>query len=308
MKRLLKSASLMMLLAMGGVAGDFLPLAPGNQWTYQDSVTGQSFTVHVGVTQYFLNQHVYQMLHGYAPDKLLVRTNEYRNIVYWDQERETDLMLTSFEIVPGAWFQAYGRECPEEGQPQENRVAHDVPAGTWPALEITYRTFACADTGDLSEQFAENIGMVQRVVNTFAGPRTFNLVHAKLGNQQITAGRSGSFTVSALPGRETGTWTATLRIDQPLGSDLTLHFPSGQEYDAKLRDADGRVLWTWSADKLFIQAEHRVGIGGGWSANITVPLPPAIPEGSQAYTLEAWMTNAEGEPRFAAATTFTVVN
>ena len=109
MKRLLKSASLMMLLAMGCVAGDFLPLAPGNQWTYQDSVTGQSFTVHVGVTQYFLNQHVYQMLHGYAPDKLLVRTNEYGNIVYWDQERETDLMLTSFEIVPGAWFQAYAR-------------------------------------------------------------------------------------------------------------------------------------------------------------------------------------------------------
>lgn len=114
MKRLLKSASLMMLLAMGGVAGDFLPLAPGNQWTYEDAATGQSFTVRVGNTPYFLNQQVYQTLHGYTPDKLLVRTNEYGNIVYWDQERETDLMLTSFEIVPGAWFQAYGRECPEE--------------------------------------------------------------------------------------------------------------------------------------------------------------------------------------------------
>lgn len=150
--------------------------------------------------------------------------------------------------------------------------------------------------------------MVQRVVNTFAGPRTFNLIHANLGNQQITAGRTGSFSVSALPGPDNGTWIATLRIDQPLGSDLILHFPSGQEYDAKLRDADCRVLWTWSADKLFIQAEHCVGIGGGWSANITVPLPPSIPEGSQAYTPEAWMTNAEGEPRFGAATTYTVVN
>lgn len=303
MKRLIKAvASMMLATAMGAAAGDFLPLAPGNQWTYQDAVTGQSFKVHVGITQYFLNQHVYFVLHGYTPEKLLVRVNEYGNIVSWDQDREADLMLTAFEIVPGAWFEAYNRECPEIGQAQERRVAHDGPAGAWPALEIKYRSFACADAGDLSEQFAENIGMVQRVVNTFAGPRTFNLVHARVGNQQITAGRFGSFTVSALPGREPA-WTATLSIDQSFGSDLTLNFSSGQEYDARLRDADGKVVWTWSANRLFVQAEHRVQVGGGWSASITVPYPPAIPEGSHRYTLEAWLTNAEGEPRFAAATT-----
>lgn len=308
MKRVWQAVSLMVLAAgMNLSAADFLPLAPGNQWTYQDAVTGQSFTVQVALTQYFVNGHTYQVLKGYTPKQLIVRVNEYGNIVFWDEEREADVMLTAFEFAHGARFEAHARECPEQGQVQERRVVHDGPAGKWNALEIRYLVLACADTGDISEQFAENIGMVQRVVNTFAGPRTFNLVHAKLGNQVISAGSTGSFTVSALPGQQPGTWTATLRISQPLSSNLKLNFTSGQEYDARLRDSAGNIVWVWSADKLFIQAVHSVAVGGGWSANITVPHPPAIPEGSHAYTLEAWVTNVEGEPRFAAATTVEVV-
>jgi hypothetical protein len=260
----------------------------------------------VGITQNLLNNHVYYVLRGYTPDRLLVRVNEYGNLVFWDQFLQTDLILTSFEVVPGASFVAYGRECPEDGETQERRVTHDGPAGAWQALEIKYRSFACADAGDLSEQFAENVGMVRRVINTFAGPRTYNLIHARLGNQVITAGNPGSFSVAALPALETNTWAATLRIDPPVFSDLNLHFPSGQEFDARLRDAEGNIVWTWSAGRLFIQAEHTVAVGGGYSASITVPFPPAIPEGSGVYTLEAWMTSAESDPRFAAATVVVV--
>ena len=307
MSRVMKAVSMLIVTTAMGMSGaDFLPLAPGNQWTYQNTDSGQSFTVQVGVTQYFLNQHVYSVLKGYTPDQLLVRVNEYGNIVFWDQEREADILLTSFEFAGGAWFEAAARECPEMGQTQDRRVAHDGPAGAWQALEIKYRNFACADAGDLSEQFAENVGMVQRVVNTIAGPRTYNLMHAKLGNQVITAGNPGSFSVAALPALETNTWTATLRIDPPLFSDLKLHFPSGQEFDARLRDAEGDIVWTWSAGRLFIQAEHTVAVGGGYRASITVPFPPAIPEGQQVYTLEAWMTSAESDPRFAAATVVAV--
>lgn len=304
MKRLVMSASFAMFAtAMGASGAEFLPLAPGNHWTYQDAGSGQSFTVQVEANQYYLNQNVYHVLRGYTPNKLLVRTNEYGNLVFWDMEREFEVMLTSFEAVPGGLFDAGGRECPEMGQAQGQRVQHDGPAGRWSALEIKYTPFACADAGDISEQFAENIGMVQRVVNTIAGPRTYNLVHAKLGNQLIAAGNPGTFSVAALPGQESGTWTATLRLDQPITSQMKLQFASGQEYELRLRDSDGSVVWTWSADKLFTEAGHSVPVGNGWSANVTVPYPLAIPEGSRVYTLEAWLTNAESDPRFATSTT-----
>jgi len=303
MKSLVMSASFVMFATAMGVSGaEFLPLAPGNHWTYQDAGSGQSFTVQVEANQYYLNQNVYHVLRGYTPNKLLVRTNESGNLVFWDMEREVEAMLTSFEVVPGGLF-AGGRLCPEMGQAQGQRVQHDGPAGRWSTLEIKYTAFACADAGDISEQFAENIGMVQRVVNTIAGPRTYNLVHAKLGNQFIAAGNPGTFSVAALPSQESGTWTATLRLDQPVTSQMKLQFASGQEYELRLRDSNGSVVWTWSADKLFTEAGHSVPVRNGWSANVAVPYPVAIPEGSHVYTLEAWLTNVESDPRFATSTT-----
>lgn len=47
-----------------------------------------------------------------------------------------------------------------------------------------------------SERFAENIGMLRRVVNTIAGPTTFDLVCARVGSQIIEARDRGVFSVS----------------------------------------------------------------------------------------------------------------
>jgi hypothetical protein len=286
-------------------AGEFLPLAPGNNWTYRDAVSGQSFSISVG-NPVNVNQRVYYSLRGYTEDVLLVRMNEYGNIVYWDQERERDILLTSFEIVPRAWFEAPHRMCPQEGQPQEAPGIHDGPGGRWSVRDIHYRTFACADAGDQLEQFTENIGMVRRVVTTIAGPRTFDLVYARIGNQVITAGNAGSFSVTATPGPEPGTWLATLRVDRQDANELILRFSSGQQFELKLRDGRRNILWTWSADKLFLQAENELRITSGWSATVTVPHPPAIPEARQVYTLEAWLTTAEREPSFSAVATVEV--
>ena len=298
------AAALLVLIltgAPGASAADFLPLAPGNMWIYRDAATGHSFTVRVG-SPVFLNQRIYHSLRGYATQQLLVRVNEYGNIVYWDDDRGADILLTSFEVVPRAWWEAPSRECDQQGQTQEARAVHDGPAGKWNVLQISYRTFSCADAGNQAEQFAENIGMVRRVTNTIAGPRTFDLVFARLGTVTISPGNAGSFSVIASPEAWPGFWLVTLRMDLPADTSLTVHFPSAQEYDLKLRDSRGNILWTWSMDKLFAQIAHERQIRGGFSASVVVPHPPAIPEGPHFYTIEAWLTNAEDEPRFAAVT------
>jgi hypothetical protein len=300
---LIGSAVLLSLVTITGnvSAAELLPLAPSNGWIYRDAVTGDSFSVQVGAPVY-LNQRLYHTLRGYGITTLLVHVNEYGNIVYWDEERAQDILLISFEYVPKAWWEAPMRECPQQGQTTRSRTVHTGSGGKWEALDIRYRSFECFDAGSESEQFAENIGMVRRVVNTIAGPRTYDLIYARVGTQVISAGNVGGFRVTALPSRSPGFWLVTLRIEVPAGTEVKLNFPSSQEYDARLRDSEGQILWTWSADKLFAQIQHELVIRGGFSATIEVPHPPSIPEGPHFFTIEAWLTNAEREPRFAAVT------
>ena len=195
-------AVLLSLVTITGnaTAAELLPLAPGNGWIYRDAVTGDSFSVQVGA-QVYLNQHLYHTLRGYGISTLLVRVNQYGNIVYWDEERAQDILLISFESVPRAWWEAPMRECPQQGQTTGSRTAHTGPGGKWEALDIQYRSFECFDAGSESEQF-----------------------------------------------------------------------------------------------------QHELVIRGGFSATLEVPHPSSTPEGPHFYTIEAWLTSAEGESRFAAVT------
>ena len=154
------------------------------------------------------------------------------------------------------------------------------------------------------EQFADNIGMVRRVVTTLAGPRTFDLVSAQVGKVVINAGSFGSFTLSAdyRPGAESMDVVFRLRNT---GAPLKLQFTSSQEYDLQLRDPSGDVLWTWSATRLFLQMLHEREVAGDWTVAEVVPLPagglrPGV------YTAGAWITTKDQNPSFAAITTVTV--
>jgi len=223
-----------------------------------------------------------------------------------DENQDKELLVTSFETgsLIGQ-FEAYGRQCPASGKARENKVVHQGPAGYWNATEVEFKPYACADAGEISEQYVENIGMVRRVVSTIAGPRTYDLVHARIGNQVITAGEAGLFSVTALPGADSASWQVTLRAEPQSNGGPIVTFPSSQEYDLRLRNADGTIVWSWSADKIFAQVVHERSISG-LTATVTVPHPPAVPEGARAYTLEAWLTTAPNGPQFAAATLLTL--
>jgi hypothetical protein len=168
-------------------------------------------------------------------------------------------------------------------------------------LEIRYRTSTCADAGLDLEQYAENIGMVRRAVQTFAGPRNYDLVSATVGRTVLEAAPNGRFTVT-LDGIGPDTVTLVLKVQANAAEPLTLEFPSGQEYDVSVRDASGQSVYTWSASRSFLQALHNVTVDREWSATVTIPRPPA---GS--YTVQAWLTTSGGTPAFAATVPLTLV-
>lgn len=285
-------------LSSAVLAADFLPLEMGNFWVYQETRTGQSFTIRVGTPVWLQSGRQYSSLQGYAGKNVLARINEEGNLVTLDEDNQTEQLLTAFAAPESESWPAPGRECKLEGQTQSKRTQYSGPAGRWnQALAVTYRSVQCADAGPTSETFAENIGMLRREVSTIAGPRAFDLVYARIGNSIIDNRDRGRFTVTVDQPEDKDVWRVTLRLDIGYMPSLRMRFPSAQEYDVALRDAEGNVIWTWSDGRFFEQSAHETNLGNLWNVTVDVPRPAADPIG---YTIEGWLTTAPGTAKLAA--------
>jgi hypothetical protein len=284
-------------------AGDFFPLQTGNEWSYRESRTGDTRTVRVS-TPVVMNDRSYYTLIGYATERLFVRQDEAGNLLAVDPETYREQILTQFEAVDRSWWNAPFRICEQEGQAQKERVAYNGPAGAiHQTLEIRYRSFGCADAGVESEHFAENIGMLRRVELSIAGPRTYELVSARIGRQTIQTDQQGGFTVSVreLPGGKELEIRMELTLE-PSG-ETRLQFYSGQHYDAIIRNASGHVAWQWSAGMMFTQGLSERVIAGRWVITLKAPRPEVNLPGSNRFVVEAWLPTVGGN-QFAAATPF----
>ena len=290
-------------LAAPAFAADYLPLRSGNTWTYRDARFGQTLTIRVG-TPSVIEGRTYYTLTGYVPKPILVRLNDANDLVALDEVNRVERVVASFTSKEGALWDAPFRECTQQGETLQDRGLHDGPTGPFSGvLELSFRVFFCADTGVESEQYAANIGMVRRVMNSFAGPVQFDLIYARIGNIVIDASPNASFSVSAEQTPGSSFVTATLRLFTNSADELGLPFPTAQEYDVELLDKNDRVLWTWSAGRVFAQAAHLRVVSGQWTAAVQIPIRD-IPNAAAScchFTVHAWLTTSGSAPRFAAA-------
>jgi hypothetical protein len=304
----LRVISLAAMATSTAAAANFFPLQQGNTWTYRSVRTGAIFTVDVGLPA-LINNRVYYTLRGYGSRPLLVRLDERRNLVQVDQENGYEQVVTSFEPFEHGWWEAPARGCPQDGQTLERRELHDGAAGPIDdALQIDYRIFACMDTGITSEQYAENIGMVRRVVTTIAGPDQYDLVYARAGKMQINALPNASFNVSILDSNQKDYVEAVLRLRTNSPLALNLRFPAGQEFEVAVRDEVGRTIWKWSDGQFFTAAEHQRLVWGEWPITVRIPRTALAPRGSEPalYTIQAWLMTAGADPQFAATVPISV--
>jgi len=284
----------------------FLPLQEGNFWTYRQRGGFNDFTIQVGAPS-VLGEKTYYRLVGYTTRAALVRFGENGDLYYYDQVGGRDVLLTSFDRTAKDW-EAPLRICQQQGQVQEERGKHSGPAGPIPStLVIRYMISDCADVGTTDEQYAENIGMVERTITTFAGPRTFDLVAARIGSSTIQTSDGGTFAVSLEKLSASQALLATLEIKVNGPQPVNLHYWSSQEYDVLIRSAAGNVVWFWSADKTFLAALHdETTYGRSWS--VRVPLTDGagakLPPGK--YQLEAWITSGYDRPQYGAVATFEI--
>jgi len=281
LKRVLLFAAALPLLCLA----DFLPLENGNSWTYRRTGGDDEFTIRVGAPE-VTNGTAYYPLTGYVTQTVWVRTGEDRSLHYRDKVSGLDAPLTLF--TPGQTFDAPLRVCAQQGTPEKGSP-----------LVIQYRVLNCADAGTVEEEYLDNVGMTRRTVETIAGPRTYSLVHARVGGMTFAAKPGATFSTSIV-GIEDKRLIAALHLSVS-GPPLTLLFTSSQDYALVLRNARGDTLWVWSQGRHFLQALHQTVVDSGLAFTIEVPLAQPLSPGF--YTLEGWLTSS---PKFAASTGFEV--
>ena len=284
-------------------AADYLPLQTGNRWVYR-ATNGQTHTIAVGLPLGLVDGRTYFRVSGYTPKPEWIRRLADGALAAYNEETGEDVPLIAFDKTD-RWTRSWLAPCEQEAQPQERRVPHQGPAGRFDAaLEMKYRSFICADVGLESERYLDNIGLLQRVTTTIAGPVRYDLVYARVGNVEITGERGSAArlelpaTITRLVASEPVTLRATLRLTVD-GEPLRLRFGTSQRTDFAITDEQGREVFKWSDRASFAQVLGEEIVSRERSYTLEGVLA-GLPDGR--YTVSAWIATAH--PFFAATAAF----
>lgn len=275
-----------LLLTTSAFAENYFPLAQGNRWIYRDA-RGASHTISVGLPLSVRDGRTYFRVTGYTAQPAWLRIHG-SEVLMFDEETSQDILVTRFS---GREYPTAISGCDQIAIPQDRKVE----TGQFrEALEIGYRHLVCADAGFESELYADNIGLVQRTETTIAGPRTWTLVSARVGNLNYDPGPYTSVNLTldrAVIERDAPfdpvSFQATLRLASWPPQEFRLLFPSSQRYDLVLRNETGASVYQWSANFGFLTVIGDERFFGERSWQIKAEIP-SIPDGK--YTVEAWLT------------------
>lgn len=79
-------------------------------------------------------------------------------------------------------------------------------------------------------------------------------------------------------------------ITNTTAKSIELRFPSGQTHDFTVLDGQGRVVWRWSADRMFTQALQTKNLAAGETITFRERWEQAAPRGS--YTVVAALSSS----------------
>lgn len=304
---------------------DFFPLRVGNEWVYSDGVN--DFTVRVLGEVQEANGVRYFEVSGYFPNDASkvrkLRQGPLGQVLEYNPAGE-DFLWYSFSNLRGSWsFQTSGDvACVTGSQVNVGDTAAevDVPAGTFVrVLRLTFLA-PCKDAGLTSEYFARDVGLVQRILDTFAGPRTIWLVAAHIGSADFSPTSYGVevsldrpvYYNNLMPPVVNPWPTARATLVVRNGTDFPVEFtfPTSQRFDFIVRDAQNREVLRWSDGQAFLQVSDRETLlkqSRRYSADIVLRSREGkmLPDGS--YSLAGYlMTQNAGSGLLTGTVTFEI--
>lgn len=299
----------------------YFPLAVGNSWTYSVEGIGapQSETIRV-VDSRDIRGVTYYQVEGLVPTAGLLRIDSRGRLVEYREGQSEQLWYDFAAPLGSSWQIDRPDLCFASATIKERGVEHRVPAGAFRGvIEVDFGPEAnCADAGLDRDLFAPAVGLIERSAITIAGPRTMRLREARINGRILrAAGMSFSlgsdkpiYTPNFFPpvGKDRGvpTLQGRLSLENSSGAPFRMTFNSGQQFEAVIRNPEGKEVWRWSDGRAFTEAIETVTIEG---VRVWV-FEKALGEDGEAwapgiYSLEAEITNA-GARRFGAMISFEV--
>lgn len=285
----MKQSVFLFLFSLGSVFAqvqDYFPLVPGSTWVYRSTNGMQSRTIRVGDPVIRQGQ-AYYPLDGYTDTRVLIRNAGAGHFNRWDETANAEKRFLSFD---GRDFESVFMECKQTGTASEKDESYRGPVGnSQTAREIRYTPGQCADAGITREVYLPYLGLVQRAETSFIGERTMDLVYAQIGGITYINEQNVGFGIAVAPVKDG--ISARLILNNRTEKELTLHFRSSQVYDFSIRNARGESVYTWSATRLFLQAETDLKIKGEevWEEVLpTTNLPAGV------YSVEGRLVNSDG--------------
>ena len=292
---------------------DYFPLQLGNQWIYRTGNLPQPQTVTVEVTQTEIFQdRVYYLVKGLPPGEAWLRMSEEGTLYAWDSGQKQERVWVAFATPEGGSYETAISPCNRRATIASRSANYKGPVGdfTW-ALQIDYPPGPCMDAGITREFYLPYVGLVHRAETTIAGPRTYDLIYARLGGTVVISEPEMAFNLSldkavytanlmppVDPKRVAPLMTARLSLRHTQPEPLRLSFSSGQTYELILWNERGEPEYRWSDGKFFTQAMRSVDFPAG-EQNWVIVIPLAAKDGSPlprgSYAAEAWLTTTEGK-------------
>ena len=146
--------------------------------------------------------------------------------------------------------------------------------------------------------FVPGLGPVVYETTSIAGPVRWELIYSRAGSTAAEAPQV-AFTVAldapVYQAAESLNILVRLTLRNTHSQPVTLTFPSGQRYDVRIWNDKGQVVYTWSADKLFLQVFTTENVGPGEKTFPFVATVPNLPAGR--YVAEAWLVDRQSRVR-----------
>jgi hypothetical protein len=284
---------------------DYFPLHAGNEWIYRERgrLGGGTIVVDIPRMESFQGRE-YAVVRGLAPTTTYLRLDE-RGVLYrYNPETRTEQVWAEFATPTGGSYETAADPCNKTARVERRDAQLKTPAAEFFNGFRAVYTPTCADAGLTHEVYVPYIGLVQRESTTIAGPRTMELIYARVGG--VTVLSEPELTTSLSLDRAVydsgSTLSARLTLRSTHAEPIELRFRSSQRYDLTVRNDKGESVYLWSASVVFLAVLGTERIGPGQRTWV-IDAPLNLPAGN--YTAEGWITAEDGK-RFAASAGFRI--
>ena len=278
---------LLFVIAASAFAQDleYWPLTPGNQWIYRASL-GEPLTVEVTRLE-AIGGNNYAMVRGLAGAGETPLRQQGNLLLVYDRITRQEKTYLDFAQPLDRNFPSAVHPCNPTAAIADRDAKEKLPLGDFSGLiAVRYNSANCADAGLTQDLFLPYIGLMLRTETSFTGPRSYDLVYARInGYIHVAVPETGFAVHTALAPRG---WL----VRMTLRHTGKLDFSSGQTFDISVRNERGEVVYTWSADKSFLAALQSIEVNGekNWATVI-----PGVNRAGR-YTVEAWLTTMGSQP------------